>query len=248
MHPPSDNSFLSPTGVLHEEPNRLLLEDLRDIVQSTTILALVASGVHKISELGGRLGKPATDLSRPLNRLIEMGYLQRESPYGTKANNKKVSLYKVADPFLRFHYRYVYPNLSELIPGRIPAVWRRLEPTLPGFTATPWEDLCRKFVATHPRFADRFKVPGRWWGKNTAGKQMKLDLVSESFDGKTILVGECKWSVLDGREQERVRAATLEKAALLPFCRGRAVESVLFCRGGEGEFCFGPGEALAGLA
>ena len=238
---------LSPTGVLHEEPNRLLLEDLRDIVQSTTILALVASGVHKISKLGGRLGKPATDLSRPLNRLIEMGYLQRESPYGTKPTNKKISLYKVADPFLRFHYRYVYPNLSELIPARIPGVWRRLEPTLTGFTATPWEDLCHRFVATHPHFADRFKVPGRWWGKNTAGKQMKLDLVSESFDGKTLLVGECKWSVLAGRKQERVRVATLEKAKLLPFYRGQAVEAILFCRGGEGAFCFGAGAVLAGV-
>ena len=236
---------LSPMGVLHEEPNRLLLEDMRDIVQSATILALVAAGVHKLSELGGRLGKPATDLSRPMNRLIEMGYVRRETPYRAKANNKKNSLYKLADPFLRFHYHYVYPNLSELTPPRLVTTWEYLSGGLSAFVTEPWEELCRQYIGLDPTFFGRFRYPGRWWGKGTSGKVMEIDLVTESLDGEILLLGECKWS----KEQhpERIRRALVAKAEQLPFYRGQTIQTVLFFREVTTEACIGPDSVLRAL-
>ena len=57
---------LDPLGVLHEEPGRLLLDDLRDTTQAASILSLIGRGCHRVSEIAGRLGKPATSLGRPL--------------------------------------------------------------------------------------------------------------------------------------------------------------------------------------
>ena len=223
---------LSPSGVLHEEPNRLLLEDMRDIVQATTILALVATGVHKLSELGARLQKPATDLSRPLNRLIEMGYLQRETPYGAKASNKKQSLYKLADPFLRFHYHYVYPNFSDLIPARVDIVWNIIGAKLSAFVSEPWEDLCRAYIGHSGEFAQTYRYPARWWGKGKNGQPIEIDIVTESFDKKTLLVGECKWSVVT--DAERIRAKLIRKAMELPLYKGQRLEALVFAREGVG--------------
>ena len=238
------NLVLSPVGVLHEEPNRLLLEDMRDIVQSSTILALVAGGAHKLSEIGSRLGKPSTDLSRPMNRLIEMGYLHREQPYSNKRSNQKVSLYKLADPFLRFHYRFVYPNLSDLIPSRLPAVWRHLSGQLPGFVAEQWETLCRRYVASLPPLSERYHYPGRWWGNGRNGKPMEIDLVAESFDRSTILVGECKWSSLG--QTKKLHQLLVQKAEQLPFYNGQAIETMVFHRGGSGKDV-GPEQVLKHL-
>src|SRR5439155_16158856 len=46
---------LDPLGVLHEEPKRLLLDDMRDVAQASSILALVGAGCHRLSEIAGRL-------------------------------------------------------------------------------------------------------------------------------------------------------------------------------------------------
>jgi AAA+ ATPase superfamily predicted ATPase len=51
---------LDPLGVLHEEPARLLLDDFRDVVQASSVLALVGSGCHRVTEIAARLGRPAT--------------------------------------------------------------------------------------------------------------------------------------------------------------------------------------------
>ena len=239
------NLILSPTGVLHEEPNRLLLEDLRDTVQSATLLTLVAAGVHRLSELGARMQKPATDLSRPLQRLIEMGYLQREIPYGAKRRATKLGLYKVADPFLRFHYHYVHPNLSELLPTRLDAVWRRLRTQQPQFLAQTWENLCRDFVGLTDEYVAEYHYPARWWGKDGEGKPMEIDLVSMSFDGTSLLVGECKWSAT--KDVNRLRSTLIAKAKRLPFYNDQVVHPLIFTKGDSSDGAIHPKDVLLAL-
>jgi AAA+ ATPase superfamily predicted ATPase len=70
--------ILDRNGVLHGEPSRLLLDDMRSVVQANSLLALIGSGCRRISEIGGRVGQPATSLNRPLGRLIDLGYVRRE--------------------------------------------------------------------------------------------------------------------------------------------------------------------------
>ena len=73
---------LDPMGVLHREPGRLLSDDMRDTVQAASILALVGQGCHRLSEIAARLGKPSTSLTRPVHRLLQLGLLEREVPFG----------------------------------------------------------------------------------------------------------------------------------------------------------------------
>lgn len=239
---------LQPTGVLHEEPSRLLLEEMRNTVQSSTLLALVATGVHRPSELGGRMGKPSTDLSRPLQRLIDMGYLYRELPYGTTAKQRKGSLYKVADPFLRFHYHFVYPNLSQLTPSRVDSAWERLSKNLPHFIAPQWEILCQRAIGEHPDFAGTYEYPARWWGTVSRGKHIELDLVTRAHDGTSLLVGECKWSAVT--KPAKLREELIEKASQLPFYKGEPIHTILFARSfttpDTGE-CWTPQNVLAAI-
>lgn len=45
---------LDPQGVLHNEPKRLLLDDLRETAQAASILFLIGQGCHRISEIAVR--------------------------------------------------------------------------------------------------------------------------------------------------------------------------------------------------
>ena len=106
--------ILDPLGVLHQEPTRLLLDDMRKTAQAASILSLIGRGCHRISEIAGRMGQPATTLSRPLQRLVELGLVIREVPFRAPPRSGKVSAYRIADPFLKFWFHYVEPNRSQL--------------------------------------------------------------------------------------------------------------------------------------
>jgi len=88
-------------------------------------------------EIAGRLGKPATSLGRPLKRLMEMGLVAREVPFGAMERKSKRTSYRIANPFLRLWFRFVAPNRSRLEARQIEPVERWIEngmepPVAPG--------------------------------------------------------------------------------------------------------------------
>ncbi len=188
------NQVLDRLGVLHEEPLRLLLDDMREAVQAFSILTLVGRGVHKMSEIAARLGKPATHISRPLDKLIQLGFLKREVPYGDSPRSGKKSLYKISDPFTNFYFTFVESNLSRLELGLIEQVYNSILPGFNKYFGAEWENLCRACVPLGLINGIEFGMPSRWWGTNVQGDKMEIDLVCESIDKKYLLVGECKWS------------------------------------------------------
>lgn len=173
---------LDPLGVLHEEPLTLLKDDLRDTAQSAAILQLIGLGCHRMSEIGARLEKPATALARPLQRLLELGLAEREHPF--ESAGSKRTLYKLADPFLRFWFRYVGPARSTLRALGPPSQLERLNE----HTAGVWEDLARASVPHLELHGLRWRPASRWWGQGP-----EVDIVAESVDGSAILVGSAKW-------------------------------------------------------
>ncbi len=185
---------LAPAGALYDEPYRLFMDDSRDAVQMSTLITLVASGANRLSEIAARSGKPATHLSRPLQKLIDLGYLKRETPFGLSPRNTKKSVYRIADPFMRFFFTFVLPSKSALELGHAEMIYREVvSPGLSHYTSGEWEQLCRNAV---PSLMDgNAYAPGqRWWGRGKDGMPMEIDLVSSSYDGKSLLIGEVKWS------------------------------------------------------
>lgn len=219
---------LSPLGVLFDEPTRLLLDDLRDTSQAASILSLIGRGCHRVSELAGRLGKPATSLSRPLQRLREMGLVRREMPFGTSPRSSKRTLYRIADPFLRYWYRFVARDRSRLEAGQLDLVMRDVDRDFAHHVGEIWEELARASVPRLELFGTRWRPAQRWWGSGLDRKPLEIDLVSESAEGDRLLVGEVKWAsgVEAGGLLERLEA----KAGRLPFVAGREVRAMLWLR------------------
>jgi len=208
---------LSPLGVLHDEPAGLLLDDLRDTAQATSILSLVGGGCHRMSEIAARLEKPATSLSRPLQRLVDLGLVRRETPFGTSVRDTKRTAYRLGDPFLRFWFRFVGPNRSRLATRRLEPVEREVQAAFAHHVGSVWEDLARESV---PSLGDKreWGPASRWWGPGLDRRPMEIDVVAESADGDAVLVGEVRWSAID---VERVLAELRRKADNLPLAKGR---------------------------
>lgn len=192
-----DALVLDPKGPLNEEPNRLLLEELPSAIHLRPILDAIGLGANRLSEVASRVGQPATSLSKPTQRLIELDLIQKEVPYGTKAHNAKKTLYKIKDPFIRFWFTVVAPKRSLFSQATAPTRKKWLKEALPRLFSWTWEDLCREAIPRLKFQGLQFGVAGRFW----QGQENEWDILSESEDGRTLLIGEAKWTAKAPTEQ-----------------------------------------------
>jgi len=191
-----DHLVLNPLGILHEEPERLLLEELPPAVTLRPIMDAIGLGAHRVSEIAARIGEPATSMHRPLRRLMELGLIQREIPFGTPSASAKRSLYKIADPFCRLWFRVVAPNRGFLASAPTRARMKLWGQTRPGLAAAAWEELSRDWASSgavnHPALGknDDWEPARRFWH----GNGPEWHVVSQTLDKRCMLLGEAKWS------------------------------------------------------
>ncbi len=190
-----DQCVLDPLSPLHREPDRLLLEEMPPATALRPLLDSIGAGSHRVSEIAGRLQQPVTSLSRPLSRLIELGLIRRELPFGESEKSSKRSLYRISDPFIRFWFRIVAPNRSFLAESpsetRL-SVWLKNKPSL---FAETWEELCRQSVPQLQKSDSPLAQIGPWGPARRywRGNSPEWDLVARSLDGKRLLLGEVKY-------------------------------------------------------
>jgi uncharacterized protein len=220
--------ILDVNGTLYEEPARLFMDDLSQTTLSSTLLSLVGNGVNRMSEIAGKMGKPATELSRPMGKLTSLGFIDREIPFGESPRNTKRSIYKVADPFMNFFYRYVIPNRSLIALGRSEVVCSMIMSSFSEFVAARWETLCRQAVSGNTLNGTVWTAADRWWGSVSRDKSVELDIVAESQDKRKVLIGECKWT--EGEHAARLFDDLKRRASQCPFVKDREVVYALFLK------------------
>lgn len=183
-----DDLVLSPLGVLHDEVERLLRQEMPSAIPLRPILDAIGLGAHKSSEIAGRLQTSATSITRSLKQLQELGYIQREVPFGQDEKRSKKSLYKLADPFLRLWFKVVASHRGSLRSASKAGRLKLLKNVWPHLRAQAWEDLCRRAVPRLSTAAHDWLPAGRHWASSSS----EWDVVSTSVDGSSLLLAECK--------------------------------------------------------
>ena len=226
------HNILSVNGALYEEPIKLLQDDVKDIVKTSTIMSYIGTGANRLSEIAARCNEPATNLSRPLKKLVDLGFLEKDVPFGIDEKNAKKSLYKIADPFMAFYKQFVVPNRSFIELGRRLPIEQALTAHFSESVNMQWEKLCRDAVTGNLVNGVVYGKAKRWWGsvfnEDKKPEQVEFDVMAESLDKKSLLVGECKWTT--GENDKQLTAALLRKANLLPFAKNYTIVPVLFLK------------------
>lgn len=187
--------ILERQGLLFAEPRLLLLEELREPRNYFSILRAIAFGRTRLNEiaLGAGVGNsPIT--SRYLDILQQLRLVERRVPATESQPEKsKKGLYHIADPFLRFWFRYVHPYQSSLDLGMAEGILtQRVRPTFDQFVSYAFEEAARAYVAQLGQRGQLAFLPeriGNWWEA-----QAEIDVVAISDLERSVLVGECKWS------------------------------------------------------
>lgn len=228
-----EHLLLTSEGTLYDEPSKLLYDEMRDTVQASSILSFIGNGANKLSEIAARAEKQATDITPHLSRLKELGFINKEIPFGESEKKSKKGLYHISDPLLRFHYRYVIPYRSLIELGNSQAVLNVFKNGENDYVSKTWEELCRNHITAHGLDGIMYQMASRWWGSyfNEEKQQylpVELDVVAESFDGKHLFLGECKWQEHIDAKEELSRLQTIVKG--LPFTKDHEIHLGLFLK------------------
>ncbi len=200
--------------------------------QNMTIMSYIGTGANRLSEIAARCNEPATNLSRPLKKLVDLGFLEKDVPFGVDEKNAKKSLYKIADPFMAFYYQFVVPNRSFIELDRRLPIEQALNAHFSEYVSMQWEKLCRDAVTGNIVNGVIYGKAKRWWGsvlnEDKKPEQVEFDVMAESLDKKYLLVGECKWTTQENSKQ--LTAELLRKANLLPFAKNYTIVPMSFLK------------------
>ena len=186
-------TILDTGAPLQEEVEFLLRQELREPRVYFGILAAIAAGKRKLSEILNATGLSSPTVTKYLSVLQGLGLVLREVPATElRPEKSKKGLYAIADPFVRFWFRYVLPQRALLETGRADEAARRAHSEIDAFASSAYEDICRQEV-NHGLLDDatgrRWERAGRWWTRDA-----EIDLLAFDGDRASVLFGESKWS------------------------------------------------------
>ena len=115
-------------------------------------------------------GLPGQSVGKYLDVLRRMRIVRREVPVTeARPERSRKALYRLADSFLRFWFRYVYPNRSALEAGLSRDVLALVRSDLDTYMGEAYEAICRqhliadgrRLLGWHPLRVGRYWMPGR---------------------------------------------------------------------------------------
>jgi hypothetical protein len=201
--------FGSPASPLVDAAELVLSGELPELENAFRILQAVAIGKARPGEIA-EYARVAVE--RPLKRLTLLGILDRRVPALDDPARSKRSIYRIADPYFAFWFRFIAANRANIARGLgAQLIDNRILPGLDDYMGGVFEDITREharmLAAGGDLAADRVDA---WW---SADGQHEIDVVGVSGRGVGF-VGEAKWSARP--LSEAVLARLEEHVAALP--------------------------------
>lgn len=184
------DGILSRGSFLYDEVRFVLQQELREPRNYFAILQAIAAGKTRLNEI--KLATGIEGATAYLDTLQQLHLVERLVPVTeTQPQKSRRGIYRLKDHYLRFWFRYVHPNRSQLERGGAQIILEnQVIPEIDHFTSLTFEEVCQQFFWQAGLSGILPFVPtniGNWWNANE-----EVDLVVLG-DNDAILV-ECKWA------------------------------------------------------
>jgi hypothetical protein len=185
-----DALLLKKDATLQKEGRELLILELgKEHAPYFSILESIALNYNTFLKIHHHTKIEQSVLVRNLKRLTKQFHLiKKQKP--VFPNNQKTSRYRIANNFLFFWFRYLYPYQSLIESGFIKSIQQKIKTDFKSLIGLEFEKFCLNYLMnlsekTKLEFiADKF---GQWWDKKG-----EIDLIVASTQEKKAILGECK--------------------------------------------------------
>lgn len=175
---------------LYDEVRFVLQQELREPRNYFAVLQAISAGNTRQNEIKQASG--LDNITPYLETLQQLHLIERTVPVTESQPHKsRRGMYRLKDQYLRFWFRFVLPNRSQLERGAKEGVFNTLiAQELDHFAAPVFEQACQQYFWRAGLGGELPFVPqqiGGWWQAN---QEVDLVLLGET----QLMLVECKWS------------------------------------------------------
>lgn len=213
-----ENLLLSPITIFRQEGVYLIQDEIAEPRTYLAVLEAIGRGHCSPADIAKRTGIASSHVGKYLSVLQELAFIRRivsGEVQPTTANRR--GRYEISDPYLRFYYAFIHPNLALLEQERFGRLLAIIDAEFDAYVgATGFEELARRRLI---ELADSDGLPfvpdvvGRAWAKD-----VELDIAAVNHHDQVALLGECRWTsrplglaVLDSLQERTKRHRVLGK-------------------------------------
>jgi len=201
---------------LKDEVDFLMRYEFEDVSTYKLILEAIAHGKTKLNEIKNFMNVKRTDISPYLRNLIEVGMVKRTIPITEKAKSR-LGRYYISDNFLKFWFRYIYPNVSSIEEGIFDINVIKGDYSM--YLGNIFEDVARQFLIKERENIFKFSKIGKWWHK-----EREIDIVALNENTEEILFVECKWQDMSLKQAEKILAELKGKSEFVRWNNNTRIE------------------------
>jgi hypothetical protein len=175
--------IFSPGEFLVEEGRFLTMEEFKkDPSNYFSIIKAIAGGKTTPVEISNFSGIESRKISTYLSKLLSLELIKKEFPFSL-GKPKKKPLYYINDEYIRFYFKYIFPNVDIIYRGHGEELAKNIIEKLNMHTSFTFEKISKQYIE---RTISPQKI-GRWWHKDA-----EIDIVA--LKENKLIVGECKWT------------------------------------------------------
>ena len=177
------NELKRPSNIFKDEVDFLMRYEFNKPSNYKLILEAISRGKTKLGEIKDFVGLKRTDISPYLKNLIDIDMIFREVPITDNINSRH-GRYHIKDNFIRFWFRFIYPNLSAIEEGILNI--ELIKKDYPTYLGKIFEEVVKNLIV-RCNILSLTKI-GRWWWKDR-----EIDLITFNELTGEITFIECKW-------------------------------------------------------
>lgn len=203
--------FLDKSGLLFEEGTFLLENEFNESRNYRTILKFIGNGEYKLGEIASSTGIEKNNLSWYLDSLIKAGFIRSIRSYFSKEGSRD-TLYALADNYLKFYYRFVYPNRSQIDRDITVKIEKNLLHTHIGRI---YEDIARDYLIKKYK-TDFLPQWGKYRETIEGQRNSKIyEIALVSYKDNILYAFEVKWSDLTVQATHTLQSSLNKKLEIL---------------------------------
>ena len=179
-------TILTEGSALYEYGMKALPEELREPAVYNTILSALSSGREKLNDIYKYTGFSRAKISVYLKNLIQLNIVKKVDSYDTACReNAQKGIYRIANPFIAFWFRFVFNHLSKvrlMTPERF--YQKYIASGFNEYAARYFTEVCAEYLELMNRMGKlsfKYTKKGSW-----IGKVGNIDIIAQDDEGNTL--------------------------------------------------------------